>query len=1172
MVNANEAQKTNDQVRSSSSEDGYCTVYTKFMENYRLSDPIETGKNIKGISKNDGNEEFVCLRTDGYIERFYPDKQSSTGYKNTKTNLQGEHIAAICDLNGNLLIFATQGAKLYYIKETSPGSGIFSQPSNISYTLPYDACNAKNLTVRQIGEYIWIAVLIGTSIDQNNYIFYGSWLGVTPTLENCFSHDQQIDTDVFCWSNSDVSDPLLLIGGPQITGIHPYSNKIHYYPDLPGESKCSSITSVYDCTRNLDIIAVTRNDSLYYLEAENGNNWVKINQEIDASSVILFNELNNHIHIFCLSKDGYLYHGYIPSNGNDSNITLSPIKSSIEQFSITEQNNGLPSIFAYNMAEKAVNYLILEDKSRNWNIQPIALPSDHNVHKYKCYSTEVTAYDSKGLVYTGAILRLWSSEKTRVEINGEVVMVGPEPENHIELKTSGNGVVSVTQETQSISVPELYIDFSTVANGIHKDPQVSNTVLAISQYAPIENELKNIDGNNLLNARKGGGQYLLAEKYRKQEIADSLASALRQCAGLIESPTLANLCTRSIGDGFAWVPANNIKSFRKINGNTSSKNNYGWCLRKEGQNILYSAITPEEIDMKMQELKSYQYNVSGWGFFSSIGDLVRAVAEKFVEVVEVAVKVVENDVTTVITYIHDKVKYVISAVVDTAQVIWDVVESIFNEVEVFFTDVFEWLGYIFNWDDILRTHDMIIHSLNQVPDFLTGAVSAVQSKLDSAITTLQNQVDYIFSNTIKQFQDISIADLFNIPLPETLNDVKKALSHNFVYNSFVQNIHSGPSITALSEHILDKVGEPVKNFMDILTEFTNDPHMAAAFIETKNYFSNLSTNADNIVNNVISGLLSAIKGIAQVALAGTRAVINALLLIVEDLIEIFKDLLNRTWDIPFLTSFCKWLTNGRDLNIASIISLMVAIPSTVAYKVIYKEAPFPDDSSIAKFKQTFTAGFILEQAGYQSESKIIEKSDYSEISDQNKKFLQLTSLTSFGLYGEFSGLTDAVKNCGVVLSLAVIATEMIGQVTGVTSVTDGWSAGLYGLGWLGVLIDLIFVKLADSIPENANDVGVIVATIYWIVYFLVGVMANFNNNLLNFYNHFFFSHPGMYKYWLLSTFDAITKNLNHPIVALLDILCYRVAFGLGIASLLNSDDSAATIENNFNIPGELRPV
>jgi hypothetical protein len=66
-------------------------------------------------------------------------------------------------------------------------------------------------------------------------------------------------------------------------------------------------------------------------------------------------------------------------------------------------------------------------------------------------------------------------------------------------------------------------------------------------------------------------------------------------------------------------------------------------------------------------------------------------------------------------------------------------------------------------------------------------------------------------------------------------------------------------------------------------------------------------------------------------------------------------MLTQTWDIPLVTDIYKWVTNGSDLSALDVSCLLLAVPATITYKVMFGEAPIPDQAGLDAIMAAYPA-------------------------------------------------------------------------------------------------------------------------------------------------------------------------------------------------------------------------
>src|SRR5207248_1200031 len=106
------------------------------------------------------------------------------------------------------------------------------------------------------------------------------------------------------------------------------------------------------------------------------------------------------------------------------------------------------------------------------------------------------------------------------------------------------------------------------------------------------------------------------------------------------------------------------------------------------------------------------------------------------------------------------------------------------------------------------------------------------------------------------------------------------------------------------------------------------------------------------------------KAFASAVLSGVKALADSLFQLGQSLITFINSLLTQSLDIPFVSSLYSWITNGSQLTVADLIALILAIPVTTAYKLVYNKAPFPDAASVTNLTNNFTSHKMLQAAGY----------------------------------------------------------------------------------------------------------------------------------------------------------------------------------------------------------------
>ena len=143
----------------------------------------------------------------------------------------------------------------------------------------------------------------------------------------------------------------------------------------------------------------------------------------------------------------------------------------------------------------------------------------------------------------------------------------------------------------------------------------------------------------------------------------------------------------------------------------------------------------------------------------------------------------------------------------------------------------------------------------------------------------------------------------------------------------------------------------LRQLLHRLEQFVADNKGAEAFANAINYFEKAVSTPDQFLNLVVSGVLSAVEGAAQLLIQAAQTVIDIVFDIVEALARLTRKALNAAWSIPFVSDLYKRVTGG-ELTAVDLVAMIVAIPGTIFYKLAAGAAPFPTESGCRSLQGT----------------------------------------------------------------------------------------------------------------------------------------------------------------------------------------------------------------------------
>lgn len=1034
-----------------------CTVNTRFMENYGLTSSLQLGVKTFAVYNTDKSEDLFTLRGDNFIERIYMDEKSGTGFKTQKTDLHGSIFSVCQDKDGQTILFASQAEQLFCMKGKEVGSKVFDKPFQIRTSMPYAPRKISQISTRLINDELWIGLLVEagpSAADSRTYAVFGKWNGNNTILTNS---GYSIEGTLCIWSSNEANEPVFVAGNTNLIGINAINNKIIRYPKFPDNNqKLEDLVVARNNASMKDVLfAAFGTEKIYALNTLSDKEWSETTVKEKVFKLGTYITLANNIGIFALSDSGMMYHGYFIANDNNNFTLMVPIKSGIRDIAVVNDSiPKTPSIFASLKQGNAVSYLLYEDLSSNWNEQIITLSGENDVRSYTSYTSEITIMDELGIPIPNIPIWVWSNEATRIEVNGLVGFLDG-INKKIRLTTSTQGKIYIAQETFLLAVPDLFISFSNNDN--------EDDVLSLSQYASVEKKLTGITSKELMEAKKDNGSFLLNNEFRTKESTESLAQALNQCMSFIPKTNNSN------STHFKWISP---QAAFGINSIVTTANFEAWSLKKEDNKIVYANFTPADIDERLNSLRNESV---GWNFFRWMGDLLKAAAEKVIEIVEVIIYKVGNVIKTAITYIADKVQQLFEGVIRTVQEIFNVVENIFDEVVVFFKDLFEWLGFLFNWKDILRTKEASRYLLEQQFLLIEGLIDLAAEKVDSVIDSALNEVRNAFKSLIDKIDpNTDIGSCINASAygGRLSENQSEAFSNNFVLSQYLE--HDLPQVSLMENMAINISNEDKKVFDDfirILQEFVDSIQDCNEFKEAITYFSKMFTDSTNLFRYALSGLLKVVEGLAIVALNGVRAVVKLMLTVVKTAISTVYKMINTEVHLPFVSTLYKKVT-GSNLSLLELPCLLLSIPVTVLYKLANKTAPFKDENALERFKKECSAQRLLDIF---YDKKNITLSEISALSDEWVQVLTVIGAASAFFYYLGSAVLD-VESLGEASQYSVVIMAMVSETVWDASSaiivfwteTNWWEKGNFIAVAFGLVLDLVFIGLEKKFPKNAT--------------------------------------------------------------------------------------------------------
>jgi hypothetical protein len=337
--------------------------------------------------------------------------------------------------------------------------------------------------------------------------------------------------------------------------------------------------------------------------------------------------------------------------------------------------------------------------------------------------------------------------------------------------------------------------------------------------------------------------------------------------------------------------------------------------------------------------------VGGW-FSDIVGDVIHFFKQTVDEVQTIGAKIVAGVATLTINGIDYALK-TINDIVDGIELVLKKIATLFKEVVDIIKMIIEWLRMLFEWDDILRTHTVIKYYINSVLTNLVNsdeqAVSLIQSQfnaLQSKITNGVNQIGTVFGGQsfngfISRQPGGSSSSLAAQSYRATFND--HAVRCNYAFSKAQQYFAGATALPTTLAAPADSGS--FANLISMIQQQVAGLQTSTAKLQALLQIQ--TSDPTKLFDLAAAGFLEAAADVITFVLDVIEDIAVALLDLVGGAITALQDALNADIDIPIISWLYKYVITGTildpgdDLTILDLLCLILAIPATILYKVLF---------------------------------------------------------------------------------------------------------------------------------------------------------------------------------------------------------------------------------------------
>ena len=271
-------------------------------------------------------------------------------------------------------------------------------------------------------------------------------------------------------------------------------------------------------------------------------------------------------------------------------------------------------------------------------------------------------------------------------------------------------------------------------------------------------------------------------------------------------------------------------------------------------------------------------------------------------------------------------------VLDSFQAVGKAISWVFKKITVAVDKLIDYIGFLFSWDDILQTSDTISTYINAGLSYGNTQIGELKSQIDTYLQTLR------VSATRGKLKPSNVLTASNEQDPQS-TDPTKAAQNGVAYNFAAYHMqHSG---YATDSTIIPKI--PSNSFQDSGQELKAIWDSISKEVDVVKYLvEDISQDIKDIftpgtdTNEIFARLKDEL---VNAAIDTIQNVADALLEAVSLCISEFQDLGNAEIEVPIFSALWDLISDGRKFTVFNCLSLILAIPSTILFKLAAGKAP-----------------------------------------------------------------------------------------------------------------------------------------------------------------------------------------------------------------------------------------
>lgn len=562
-----------------------------------------------------------------------------------------------------------------------------------------------------------------------------------------------------------------------------------------------------------------------------------------------------------------------------------PLIENVQDFAFFLNLNAGTNVLFANVDGQNLIQLSQDPATANWLQRSITLPgtSVDDMVEYESFTTHIQISDANGVATPNALVSITAASRVSVYVNSVYYVLTPSVP--LQLNADATGVLTVVQETQGLSAVCLQValaDGSGVTVSMNPMANAQATLATVTNGRSLSNVVvTNSDGTT---------QPLIPSGVSSSDV-DAVAQSVSQ---------FQQITSELPQDGTKQQPS-------------------PWTATGTSFTVQFTAagIQYQERRGEGDLLRgSNPIVVAAEDFFRWAKHIIDKIESFTIQLVEG----INHFFVTIGDEIYD-------VLLDCFNAVGHAVEFVFNKIKVFFDDLVKWLGFIFNWSDIKNTHRAMKNILKQCAIRAVGQISTLAADVQNTFVNMEDKLNQWatlpqVSTTMGSYQSSSSSSSTSAGSPQSnwgVHHVKGNISQALTtFNTGNPDRSSFAAIVAKLEGIVDNEITGIVTMIDQLQDDVIKPIASLTPLQ--------------VIKKTVAIILDFILSTASNLIVSGLEIIE---IVVDGMIA----LLDATIQIPILSPLYK-VISGDELSFLDLVCFIAAIPGTIIYKVVVKEAPF----------------------------------------------------------------------------------------------------------------------------------------------------------------------------------------------------------------------------------------